>query len=642
MCGFFGYLSPEPFRDRVNYENRFLEAQKILRHRGPDDKGIEYFNISSPEENSYSELVLGHTRLSIIDLSSGGHQPKHSSDGRFTIVFNGEIYNYRELRDELKSLGYKFHTDSDTEVLIAFWRQWGSKALSRLVGMFAFVIFDRADKSLTLVRDAFGIKPLFYQKDNKGFKFASEISAILCLMENAPDTNMQRAYDYLVTASYDDNQHSFYEGIQHLLPGHFLKINLNTMKSESSKLWWKPNIEERTDLTFNDAAEKLRELFLENVSFHLRSDVPVGAALSGGIDSSAVVCAMRYLEPDMPLHTFSYIAKDSEVDEESWVDLVNSHVKAIPHKIIINPNELSRDLEEMIAAQGEPFNSTSIYAHYRIFEEAKNAGIIVMLDGQGADELLAGYEGYPDSYLSSLIEKGRYIYALKYLYFWSKWPGRGFKRAFFKLGSTLLKNPNLIILARKMIGDDLSPAWLNSNYLKKNKVIKNFPNHKTSKIFKGRRLAERLRSVLMGNGLSSLLRHGDRNSMHWSIENRVPFLTTNIAEFLLQLPEEYLVSPYGETKYIFREAMRDLVPSAILKRKDKIGFQTPERNWLQGQILNVDNWLFENESLDFLNKSHCIKEIEKYLNSKKTHDYRIWRLINYIFWEKSKNISQKF
>lgn len=636
MCGIFGYMSSSPLENKSLKDERFLTALDKLRHRGPDDSGLESFKIFS--KNSLSpDLILGHTRLSIIDLSSGGHQPMHSIDGRYTLVFNGEIYNYKELRIELESLGYKFRTDSDTEVLLVFWQHWGLNSLSRLSGMFAFAVYDKFDNSLTLVRDAFGIKPLFYQNDSKGFKFASEISALLSLIEEVPDTNVQRAYDYLVLGDYDNNSETFYDGIHHLSPGHFLRVDLKTLKFKNPKCWWQPNTQQRSDLNFNSAAEELREIFLKNVKLHLRSDVPIGAALSGGIDSSAVVCAMRYLEPDMPLHTFSYIAQDSSINEEKWVDIINSHVGAIPHKIIINPEELSRDLEEMIFAQGEPFSSTSIYAHFRIFKAAKEAGIVVTLDGQGADELLAGYEGYPDSYLRSLLDKKEYLFAFNFLLNWSKWPGRGFIRAYLKLGSAVLKNPNFIRLARILIGESLSPSWVNKKYLKEKGVKKDFSNRMPSEAFKERRLIGRLLGALKGDGLSSLLRHGDRNSMYWSIESRVPFLTTELAEFILQLPEEYLISPKGQTKFIFREAMKGIVPDIVLHRKDKIGFKTPEDYWLQKNIKDIEKWLKETSLPNFLDKKNSITELNKLLKNPKSQDSKTWRLINFIFWEKSKN-----
>jgi asparagine synthase (glutamine-hydrolysing) len=387
MCGLFGHFSPLPVSDQQEQHDCLLNAQHALHHRGPDDSGLETLAVPSRSGSPAGSLSLGHTRLSIIDLSPGGHQPMQSANDRYRIVFNGEIYNYRELRQELKGLGHRFQTDSDTEVLLAAWAQWGESGLRRLTGMFAFAVFDRHKQTLTLVRDAFGIKPLFFRLERNALHFASEMPALLALLPAQPELNYQRAYDYLVWGQYDNSRETFYQGIEHLEPGHVLRVDLQQLAAgqmvERPRRWWWPSISERTDLSFEDAAAQLREMFLNSVRLHLRSDVPVGAALSGGVDSSAVVCAMRHLEPDMPIHTFSYVARGSAVDEEAWVDIVNTHVGAIAHKVVVEPDDLAGDLNDMIRAQGEPFGGTSIYAQYRVFKAAREAGIVVtMAKGQ--------------------------------------------------------------------------------------------------------------------------------------------------------------------------------------------------------------------------------------------------------------------
>lgn len=627
MCGILGTFTRHP---ASNQEQRLKSALTLLQHRGPDDRGLDAFNIAG------GRLSLGHTRLSIIDLTPGGHQPMHSQDGRYSIVFNGEIYNYRELRQELKALSSVFNTDSDTEVLLAAWAQWGVTGLRRLTGMFAFAVLDRLSQTLTLVRDAFGIKPLFYQLKGDALFFASEMPALLELLPVKPELNLQRAYDYLAWGQYDNASDTFYQRIHNLLPGHWLKIDLRQVVAgqlvSPSVRWWWPSIEERKDLSLENAAAQLREMFLNNVRLHLRSDVPVGAALSGGVDSSAVVCAMRHLNPDMPIHTFSFVARGSDADEEHWVDIVNAHVGAIAHKIVVEAEELERDLDDMIRTQGEPFFSTSIYAQYRVFKAAREAGIIVTLDGQGADELLAGYSGYPQGYLRSLLEKHQYLTIPSFLNAWSKWPGRGRKRALLMLGEVLTPR-QMGTLARRVIGRDPAPSWLDTKWLQRNGVVARFPIASADTFdSNSRRLVEQLRSALTGNGLASLLRHGDRNAMRWSIESRVPFLTTEMAEFLLSLPESYLLSSQGETKHIFREAMRGIVPDAILDRRDKIGFQTPEQAWLRRQREAIQNWLSSAGELPFLDGNKCHAEVTQILDGQKSFSQRVWWLINYSRW----------
>lgn len=622
MCGIVGsYWKVEP----DNSKELLTRSVHALAHRGPNDKGVWFYR--TPQDT----LGLAHTRLSIIDLSSSGHQPMHSSDGRYTLVYNGEIYNYLELRQKLRREGWHFDSNTDTEVLLACWILWGKAALSLLRGMFAFTIHDRDKCTLTCVRDSFGIKPLYYQFDQDSFAFASEIPALLTLLFRRPPLNLQRAYDYLVAARYDNEENTFFEGIYHLLPGHFLKLDLKNEISPVVQQWWWPSIKERTDLSFVDASEQLRGMFLSNVRLHLRSDVPLGAALSGGIDSSALVCAMRHVEPDMPIHTFSYVARGSEVDEEHWVDLINEHVGAIAHKVVVSPEELAGDLDDMIRTQGEPFGSTSIYAQYRVFKMAKDHGIIVTLDGQGADELLAGYNGYPHARMRSLLDQREFIALIRFLRAWSRWPGRTIKHGVQAFTGQFLP-PVLQRLALRLIGRTPEPGWLNMEMLRDaniNGISVYMPGEVEAT---QRRLMDTLRHTLTGHGLAALLRHGDRNSMRWSVESRVPFLTIEMAEFLLSLPESYLISPEGETKHVFRVAMRDIVPNTILDRKDKIGFHTPEQQWLKLLGPKVMDWLAGIETLPFLNTDKSRILIKQTIDGKKPFTTQAWRLINYCRW----------
>lgn len=375
MCGIAGGW----WKDANTPQATLPQALTDLKHRGPNDQGFELFPFGS------TVLALGHTRLSIIDLSSAGHQPMHSQDGRWSIVFNGEIYNYRELREELRGLGHRFVSDSDTEVLLTAWAQWQEACLPRLTGMFAFVVLDHQRATIACARDAFGIKPFFYSASTDGFRFASEVRALIKLLPGKPELNWQTAYDYLVHSEYDRTPNSFFKGVQHLPPAHWLTVDLRTGSCSPPMQWWTPDVTERPGWTFKDAVEQVREQFLTNIRLHLRSDVPIGAALSGGVDSSAVVSAMRHVEPDLPINTFSFIAAGSDVSEEHWVDRINEHTHAHAHKLQVSPADLVRDLDDMIHAQGEPFGNTRIYAQYRVFQLARENGITVMLEGQGAD-----------------------------------------------------------------------------------------------------------------------------------------------------------------------------------------------------------------------------------------------------------------
>jgi asparagine synthase (glutamine-hydrolysing) len=621
MCGIAGGWWTNP----IQAEERLSLALEKIKHRGPDDNGIQIYPVGT------SAVALGHTRLSIIDLSAAGHQPMQSRDGRWAIVFNGEIYNYRELRIELQAMGHSFSSDSDTEVLLVAWAQWRHNCLMRLIGMFAFVVLDTEAATLTCVRDAFGIKPFFYSIQGAQFAFASELHALLELLPHKPALNLQRSYDYLVHGDYDSKPDTFYTDVLHLQPGYWIEINAATGKMTQPQSWWKPQVQERRGWHFEDAVHQVRELFLHNVRMHIRSDVPVGAALSGGIDSSAVVCAMRHVEPDMPIHTFSFIADDRDVNEERWVDRVNAHVGAIPHKVRVNSHELARDLDHMIRSQGEPFCSTSIYAQFRVYQLAHEYGITVTLDGQGADEMLAGYNGYPGQRLRSLLETGRISDAWQFLNNWAGWPGRSRKHAAKHLASEITSGIIYETL-RKIDGRTAAPSWINTGPLLDQGVSLHKPRFLPDTQTKGRRVMDELGLSLTRRGLSNLLRHGDRNSMHFSIESRVPFLTHEMANLLLSMPEDYLISQHGQTKRIFRTAMRQIVPDDVLDRKDKVGFATQEKALLIGMADTVRTWLMEDLKLNFLNHKALLKEFDAITTGRKPYESYVWRWVNFIRW----------
>ncbi|SDJ09784.1 asparagine synthase (glutamine-hydrolyzing) [Billgrantia gudaonensis] len=620
MCGLLGCVVTEKKPNEV-----VDGALGMIAHRGPDHRSYHHEKING------KNVYLGHTRLSVIDLSDQACQPFNSICGRYCLVYNGEVYNYREIRSELKNLGYSFRTESDTEVLLYSIVQWGVEVLRRLIGMFSFVFLDRAEQKLIFIRDAFGIKPFFYAHQGNNLYFASEMQPLIHLRQEAPKPDLQRAYDYLVHGYYDSSEFSFVAGVNQLPPAHYFNFNLKTGELSEPKRWWKPEISNSSSLSFDQAAEKLRNLFLDSVALHLRSDVPVGVALSGGIDSSAVVSAVRHLEPDVPLNTFSYVSNDQSISEEKWIDLLNKEMGTREHKVIADEQELEADLDDMLLKQGEPFGSTSIYAQYRVYRLAKESGVTVTLDGQGADELLAGYSGYPGHRLLSLIETKGWRAAHQYAKRWAQSPSRNYFLAWQYLLKIKLPN-RLYSLARKKMGRDFEPAWLNTEYMAENGVVFMEARALLSQKNQGLRVKEALAHALMHHGLPSLLRHGDRNSMAFSIESRVPFLTIPLAEFLLSLPESYLVSEEGVTKHVFREAMRGIVPDSHLDRKDKIGFATPESTWLLSMADLVKSWIDQAPDLPFLNKEKLVDELEEVVDGKRNFDGRVWRWVNYLRW----------
>jgi len=554
----------------------------------------------------------------------------YSADGQLLLIFNGEIYNYRELRHELEKLGCQFRSESDTEVLLQAWWIWGEAALPRFIGMFAFVLLDRRTGRLHGARDAFGIKPLYYHAGQQGLCFASEVPALQALRGGRPEPDWQVTYDYLVHGSYDTGESTFFRDVRALRPGHCFSYDLAAGEL-ALRSWWKPRITPIQSLSLDDAAHELRRLLLDSVRLHLRSDVPLGAALSGGLDSSAIVACMRHLEPDAPLHTFSFVASGSALSEEQWIDLVNDRAGATPHKIEIAPQELAADLDDMIVAQGEPFGSTSIYAQYRVFRLAREHGMVVTLDGQGADELCGGYVGYPGPRVRSLMDAGRWAQAASFLRSWGTWPDRSAVEG-MKAAVAEYAGEDVYQWLRRLNRGQAAPAWLYAAVLQENGVLLRFPHPRPVVTAPGRRLCAELARSLHGLGLPGLLRHGDRNSMRFSVESRVPFLTTALADFLLTLPEEYLVAPNGETKHLLRRAMRGLVPDEVLNRRDKIGFATPEKDWLMQMAPQVREWLRQPLNLPFLRQDEILKAFDQVVAGQRPFSWQVWRWINFTRW----------
>jgi len=641
MCGIAGMIVSPPDRGDRAFVPLALEK---LAHRGPDDHGYLLYSRCGVrlardwrDDLPDAEAALAHRRLSIIDLTEAGRQPMASADGRYYIVFNGEIYNYLELREELEGLGHTFHSRSDTEVLLTACARWGTAALSRLVGMFAFAVLDTQERRLLLARDFFGIKPLYYVEINGRFAFASELKVLLEFAGRPRRINPERLYQYLRYGYTDHGGETFLNGVRQIPPAHYLEVSLDRLDASEPVCYWDVDLTARADISFEEAARRTRELFLENMRLHLSSDVPVGTALSGGIDSSAIVLAMRELGgKDLDLHTFSYVADDAAVSEERWVDLVTQAAGTVAHKVRPVPEELLADLDSLIYSQDEPFGSTRIYAQYRVFRLAREAGIKVMLDGQGADEILGGYRFYLAARLASLIRQGRWVQAAAFLRRASKWPGAG-KRWLLAWSGEYLLPQRWQTVARRWVGKDLMPSWMNAAWFRDRGVEGRAINYsRTGNVLKGH-----LYRSLISQNLPHLLRYEDRNSMAFSIESRVPFLTPKFVEFLFSLPEEYIIAPDGTSKAVFRAAMRGIVPDAILDRRDKLGFVTPERGWMAALYPWVERTLQSETAarIGALNLDEAARVWNEYKATGDHFSMRVWRWINLIEWARWFDVS---
>src|SRR6202795_1389986 len=639
MCGIAGFASADGSIDSALFER----LARRIGHRGPDDLGYLYYRPEGVQlsrelccPKSLTCCALASRRLAILDLGEQGWQPMGTSDGRYYIVFNGEIYNYLELRNQLEGMGHQFRSQSDTEVLLTAFAYWGKDVLNRLVGMFAFAILDTMKRCLFLARDFFGIKPLYYTIWREGFVFSSEIKSLLELPDLKRRANASKTHLYLRFGETDQGTDTLLEQVQQIPPGHYMEVQLDHTQVTKPICYWKPSVGQSVDISFEEAARRLRDLFLENVGLHLRSDVPVGAALSGGIDSSSIVSAMRHLQgPNLEIHAFSFIANEREINEERWIDLLGRSAGAVIHKVRASSDGLAHDLDALIATQDEPFGSSSIYAQYRVFQVAHQTGIKVMLDGQGADEILGGYRYFLAARLASLVRHRKWSDAARFLGQASTTPG---KAPFWPLSRTAdhLLPENVKLLARRAIGRDLLSPWLNSKWFADHGVVPRSSITRNGHDV----LRQQLLDTTMETSLPHLLRYEDRNSMAFSIESRVPFLTPRFVDFMLSLPEHYVVAPDGTSKAVFRRAMRELVPNEILNRRDKIGFATPERAWLTELRPWVEECLAGEgvARVAPLDRFGMLREWGQVLRGRSSFGSHIWRCINLVKWSEQQSV----
>ena len=495
--------------------------------------------------------------------------------------------------------------------------------------MYAFAIVDWQERRLTLVRDCFGIKPLYYTVLPGGIAFASEVKALLSLPSVSRRVAPEPLYQYLSAGLVDIDGETLLADIRQLPPATMMQVDLDHARITEPRRYWSLPERARGDCDFAAVARQLRDLLAESVRLHLRSDVPVGAALSGGIDSSAVVALMREVGgARLDLHTFTYAADDHVLGEEHWADLAGASTRAMMHKIRIAPGDLVEDIDRLIAAQDLPFGSTSIYAQYRVFAAAKDAGIKVMLDGQGADEMFGGYLFYNSARVASLLRRGRFACGLTLFRHSIGRSGLGARRAAARVAAGLVPRRHLET-AQGLVRRIVKQPWLEDRWFAAHGSGSDRP------VWEGRRsLSEALATSFASTNLPSLLRYEDRNSMIHSIESRVPFLTRPLVEFIFTLPEHFLIADDGTNKSILRAALRGLVPDAILDRRDKIGFATPERGWLQ----RLDGWVTPILASDAARAIPALR-IEPLLSEwtavragRRTLRSHVWRWLNLIRW----------
>ncbi len=580
MCGILGVVR----RGGEAAAAPFGAALRLLAHRGPDGTGTW----TERSERADASVAFGHRRLSVVDLSAAAAQPMASRDGRLVVVYNGEIYNHVELRAELEARGAAFRSRGDTEVLLEAWRAWGPACLDRLNGMFAFAVWDREAGTLFAARDRFGEKPFHYAFDaGRGFfAFASEIKALLPFAEVDGSLDDRALYRYVAFREQAGMAETQWKGVFRLPAAHHLTLRCDGGALDVSiRRWWDLDPAARSDLSFPEAARRFAGLFADSVRLRLRSDVPVGTSLSGGLDSSAVVCQIHRLGADGGQKTFTARMDDPALDEGHHVAEVLRVTAVEGHEVWPSAAMLEDLFPALCRHMEEPFPSTSQFAQHVVMRLAAEQGVVVLLDGQGSDEMLAGYTPYFLALYAGLAEERRAGALLREWRAFRRRHGRAFPLSIrAALGRAF---PGLRRVKRRLAGETprggrvlgAAEEWWDRGWLAEHRAEESEAPERAGRD----RLSARLLFDTTRGPLQELLRYGDRNSMAYSRELRQPFLDHRIAELVQPLPSSYKIRD-GESKALLREGLADLLPPAIRARQDKLGYQAPLVPWFRGPL----------------------------------------------------------
>lgn len=528
----------------------------IQHHRGPDDEGLHID----------TRCVLGHRRLAIIDLSKDGHQPFISDDGRFQLVYNGEIYNYIELRKELQGLGWDFKTKTDTEVLLKAYQQYGKGCLSRFNGMFAFAINDSHNGSLFLARDRMGIKPLYYIIVDDNLYFASEIKALCTIPDLHISIDYQSLFDYLVFNRTDIHDQTFFRQITRIPKGCYADFDTKGLRLNR---WWNPEEYLKSDSHTNlgEVSDEIEDILVSSVALRMRSDVPVGSCLSGGLDSSILVGILfSHCNVSEDFSTFTASFPGHPIDETKYIDRLKKRYPFKNLRTYPNAETAYDNLKDFVFVNDEPTTDSSYYSQYEVMRLAKESGVTVLLDGQGGDENFAGYQYFHGFNLYGLLRKGnvpRFGYELV-----KNVLRRQDKSAYQTLLFQILPDmarKHFLLRTVPYIQRDFFYEYVNNSLIYNEFFNVDGLNRSLARHFQYK--------------LEHLLRMEDRNSMAFSLEARVPYLDYRLVEYLLGVAEALKIKK-GETKYLQKRAMGQYTVPEVLLRKDKIGFGTPRDEWM--------------------------------------------------------------
>jgi asparagine synthase (glutamine-hydrolysing) len=554
MCGIFSYFGC----GAVNLE----KVIEVINHRGPDSNGYLVFRENEnykPESDPKTALVfdkkvaLGFARLGIIDLQNHSNQPFTIQSDRYHIVFNGEIYNYKELRIELELLGYKFLTESDTEVLLTSYIHWGEQCVSRFNGMWSFIILDLCKRQLFVSRDRFGVKPLYYTVDSLGVSFFSEIKQIYC-SQLKKEINENVLRDFLESAVLDAGEETFYKNVYRFPASHSATISLDSVDYSVVPIRYFDmlNKHDKFKISYQEACEEFLSIFKSSIDLRYRSDVPIGACLSGGLDSSSIVSLAAHMGKEVVAFTVDNLEK--ELSEISYVNKVCEKYSNVSLKVTYNKHNDLDLIDTVLGLQDEPISGLGVLAQWRVMQLAKENNVVVLLDGQGGDEILGGYRKFVFFYLKQLAKEGKLLKIAS--------------EAKHFLSQDELKFFDLEGIRRYTNRTGVSFFFTeNTRSLKRNFLI----DIKSAESFRDKSFQD-----IFYFSYPQLLRYEDRNSMGFSLESRVPFLDYRLVSFVYNLPSEFKIRN-GYTKAILRDSLIGILPDEIRKRKSKLGFATPEK-----------------------------------------------------------------
>ena len=605
MCGIAGIVAPTGLDP-----SRLVAMTQLIGYRGPDGYGFAYMGAG---EKAAAEIIhnqerwprsstpvvgLGNRRLAILDPSSAGNQPMQTADGNLCITYNGEVYNYREIRDELATAGHRFHTGTDTEVILAAYQQWGIDCLSRFNGMWAFALWDHSRRTLFCARDRFGVKPFYYALHRGAFYFGSEIKQILQASLLPRRANPQAVFDLLEWGLADHSGHTFFESVCQLPGGHCLLLRLSDSLSPVVQRYWELLVRpEPPRMTPEGATEEFRHRFSDAVKIRLRSDVPVGVCLSGGLDSSAILCQAKQMAPDTQFQTFSACFDDREIDEREYMTAAATATGSITRPAFPTAAEFWDSIESMVDHHDEPLGAARTFSQWRLMGIAREHGVPVVLGGQGADEAFCGYQKYRYLYFWQLLRSANPRLLREIVMSW-------------RFGTT---TPGKFAAATRYLPSMFRRPFSPAARLCNTEFRKNFNHPATNGV--APTVAQRQKIDLTHSTIPAFLRHEDRNSMAHSVETRHPFLDYRLVEFGVNCPPDFKLRD-GWSKWLLRNSMRGVLPEKVRLRRTKLGFDAPDASWVRMGLQNGHRELWDTRRLRmerFLDAASLARECGKFL-----------------------------